>query len=143
MAVQGHWEAQAVVKDFRHLPSPPAFLQSPDLLVVPAPLCLRDAVPPQMNCALRVTPCSLRVVREKGGGHGSACEADRDQALQGTPGRIAPGVEGSYTVDGSLPALGFSHEQGPSRVNPVPRCTGRLLASRRSRGRAGDGAKQP
>ena len=35
-----------------------------DLLVVPAPPHLEGAVPPRMNWALQVTPCSLWVVRE-------------------------------------------------------------------------------
>jgi nucleotide-binding universal stress UspA family protein len=38
-----------------------------DLLVVPAPPHLEGAVPPRMNWALQVTPCSLWVVRETGG----------------------------------------------------------------------------
>jgi nucleotide-binding universal stress UspA family protein len=38
-----------------------------DLLVVPAPPHLKGAVPPRMNWALQVTPCSLWVVRENMG----------------------------------------------------------------------------
>jgi nucleotide-binding universal stress UspA family protein len=38
-----------------------------DLLVVPAPPHLEGAVPPRMNWALQVTPCSLWVVRESVG----------------------------------------------------------------------------
>jgi hypothetical protein len=42
------------------------FIQSigADLLVVPAPPQLDGAVPPRMNWALQVIPCSLWVVRE-------------------------------------------------------------------------------
>jgi nucleotide-binding universal stress UspA family protein len=39
-----------------------------DLLVVPAPPRLGGAVPPRMNWALQVTPCSLWVVRKHAGG---------------------------------------------------------------------------
>ena len=43
-----------------------------DLLVVPAPMRLGGAVPPRMNWALQVTPCSLWVVRERLGRAGSS-----------------------------------------------------------------------
>lgn len=54
-----------------------------DLLVVPAPTRLRGAVPPRMNWALQVTPCSLWVVRERGNRAGEV--ASRFEATQQSP----------------------------------------------------------